>query len=170
MGVPTYLTSEKLTLRVGVPTYLYWILTPDCLPTVHLNRTPVPRTQRSPRKHELASCVLSSGNKSELAILIDLHPHTHAAAPTRATDCIPACLSVALPYSLSSCSLSSPCTGFPSRLYSSPRTLTADESDVPSRGAWSTAYRRADDHRTDDKPTISRRDERADAATDTSAP
>ena len=39
MGVPTYLSSEKLTLRVGVPTYLYWILTPDCLPTVHLNRT-----------------------------------------------------------------------------------------------------------------------------------
>ena len=39
MGVPTYLSSEKLPLRVGVPTYLYWTLTPYCLPTVHLNRT-----------------------------------------------------------------------------------------------------------------------------------
>ena len=87
----------------------------------------------------------------KFAALIYLHPHTHTLAPTRATDCIPACLPVTLPFSfLPACLLGL-------RLYSSPRTLTADESDAPSHGTCSTAYRRTNDHRTDDKPTISRR-------------
>ena len=47
MGVPTYLSSEKPTLRVGVPTYLYWTLTPYMyyIPTVHLNRTLTPQSK-----------------------------------------------------------------------------------------------------------------------------
>ena len=88
---------------------------------------------------------------------------THQPSPVRACPCshssyrlqsclpafLPACLPVSVPRS--------PPHHLPAifslhRLRKSPRALTADESNAPSRGTWSTV-----DHRTDVKPTISRR-------------
>ena len=72
-----------------------------------------------------------------------------AVLPAGLPACRPACLPVSMPRS--------PPHHLPAifslhRLRKSPRALTADESNAPSRGTWSTV-----DHRTDVKPTISRR-------------